>query len=119
MFSMIKFCLSFCLSFLLLSVPLNKKPLFFYLDSWAKPFTDRVFEHSKIVFWESIEDGKQFSKKVFNNSLPVSDKKHVDKVQVQSSARVKEEIPKQSNDDYTEEERSMLSRILQNEEASY
>jgi hypothetical protein len=74
MFSMIKFCLTFSLSFILLSVPVNNKPLFFHLDQWAKPFTNRVFKHSKIVFWESVEDGKQFGQQIFNNSLPKEEK---------------------------------------------
>lgn len=110
MFSMIKFCIAFCFSFLLLSLPLNKKPLFFYLDDWAKPFTSRVFKHTQIVFLESVEDGKTFGKKIFNNSLPESEStsQKGDTIQTKSSALEKDI----QNDNYTDEEKDMLSKIL-------
>lgn len=117
MFTMIKFSLSFCLSFLLLSVPLNQKPLFFYLDRWAKPFTDRVFKHSQVVFWESVQDGKKFGQKIFFNNLPDQEKKQ-DRVRVKSSATARSKESRQINDDYTEEEKNMLSRILKEESQS-
>ena len=63
MFSMIKFCITFCFCFLLMSLPINDKPLFFYLNDWASPFTTKVFKHTKMVFWESVEDSKTFGKK--------------------------------------------------------
>ena len=108
MFSMIKFCITFCFSFLLLSVPLNKKPLFFYLERWARPVTDKVFKNSTIVFWESIEDSKEFGKKIFSNSLP---KNGHDQVQTKSSSLAKED----DLDNYTDEEKLMLTRILKGE----
>ena len=112
MFGMIKFCLTFCLCFLLLTIPLRQKPLFYYLDSWAKPFTNRIFKHSRIVFWESVEDGKKFGKQIFNNSLPQSSeyKAKSDKVKMKSSATQKQE----HLDSYTDEEKEMLLQILKN-----
>lgn len=108
MFSLIKFCLTFCFSFLLLSLPLNDKPLFFYLDDWARPFTSKVFKHTQIVFLESVEDGKSFGTKIFNNSLPKSTPEHKDTIQTKSSALEKDIL----SDSYTDEEKNMLSKIL-------
>lgn len=108
MFSMIKFCFAFCFSFLLLSLPLNDKPLFFYLDDWARPFTSRVFKHTQIVFLESVEDGKSFGKKIFNNNLPKAESEQKDTIQTKSSALEKDI----QLDNYTDEEKDMLSKIL-------
>lgn len=111
MFTMIKFCFTFCFCFLLLSLPVKQKPLFYYLDTWAKPFTDRVFKHSKIVFWESVEDGKNFGKKIFNNSVPQASetKENSDQINIKSSATRKES---NHHDNYTQEEKEMLLKIL-------
>jgi len=114
MISMIKFCLTFCFCFLLLAIPLKEKPVFYYLDNWAKPFTDRVFKHSKIVFWESVEDGKEFSKKIFNNSLPQAsrDQENSDHINMKSSATQKNN----HQENYTDEEKEMLLKILKSDQ---
>jgi hypothetical protein len=111
MLTMIKFCLSFCLSFLLLSIPINNKPVFFYVARWSKPITDSVFKNSKVAFWESVKD----SKKVFYNTLPNASNSKEDKVKVQSSSRARAHEKVQVLDSYTEEEKNMLNRILKSQ----
>jgi hypothetical protein len=117
MFSMIKFTIAFCLSFVLLSIPVQKKPLFYYLNNWAAPITGEIFSQSKSVLIKGVKEGKNFSKKIFNNAKP-----DLDKISTQSSSidRVKratlETLDKESHGEYTDEERSMLSKILQTNE---
>jgi hypothetical protein len=113
MFSLIKFTIAFCLSFVLLSIPVQKKPLFYYLNDWAAPITGEIFDHSKSVLIKGVKDGKTFGKKIFNNAKP-----DLDQISIQSSSvdRAKksalETLDKDFHSDYTDEEKSMLTKIL-------
>jgi len=113
MFSLIKFTVAFCLSFVLLSIPIQRKPLFYYLNDWAAPITGEIFDNSKSVLIKGVKEGKSFGKKIFNNAKP-----DLDKISIQSSSidRVKksslETLDKENHSDYTDEEKDMLTKIL-------
>ncbi len=111
MFSMLKFLITFCVSFLLLSIPVQKKPLFYYLNKWAKPITDEVFMGSRDVLIDGVKKSKNFSQKLFNNTVPQQDE-----ISLQNSSIDKKEMLKSIEHDhgeqYTAEERDMLKKIL-------
>lgn len=114
MFAMLKFAITFCVSFLLLSIPVQEKPLFYYLNNWAKPITDEVFTGSKDVLLKGVKKSKNFSQKLFNNTVPQ------DEISLQNSSIDKKEVLKNIEHDhgehYTEEEKDMLKKILLNKE---
>lgn len=109
MFSMLKFLITFCFSFLLLSIPVQKKPLFYYLNSWAEPITNEVFSGSKDVLLEGVKKSKSFGQKIFNNTVPQKDE-----ISLQNSSLDKKEALKviDHGEDYTAEEKDMLKKIL-------
>lgn len=114
MFAMLKFMITFCVSFLLLSIPVQEKPLFYYLNRWAKPITDEVFTGSKDVLLKGVKKSKNFSQKLFNNTVPQ------DEISLQNSSIDKKEVLKNIEHDhgehYTEEEKDMLKKILLNKD---
>lgn len=111
MFAMLKFFITFCVSFLLLSIPVQKKPLFYYLNDWARPITEEVFAGSKDVLLKGVKKSKNFSQKLFNNTTPESDE-----ISLSNSSIDKKEMLKSIEHDhgehYTNEERDMLKKIL-------
>lgn len=104
--------MTFCFSFLLLSIPVQRKPLFYYLNQWASPITKEVFSESKSVILKGVKSSKAFSHKIFNNTIPDSDK-----ISIQSSSIDKKEALKNIDhgEDYTAEEKDMLKKILLNQ----
>lgn len=112
MFAMLKFFITFCVSFVLLSIPVQNKPLFYYLNDWAKPITDEVFMGSKDVLLDGVKKSKNFGQKLFNNTVPQ------DEISLQNSSIDKKEMIKKIEHDhgesYTEEEKDMLKKILLN-----
>lgn len=117
MFSMLKFLITFSISFLLLSIPVQKKPLFYYLNQWAEPITNEVFSGSKEVLLEGVKKSKTFSQKLFNNTVPKEDA-----ISLQNSSVDKNKIlddidhDHDHGEDYTAEERDMLKKILINQQ---
>ena len=113
MFSALKFMISFCFSFLLLSIPVQKKPLFFYLNQWAQPITEEIFTGSKDVLLNGVKQSKTFGKKLFNNTAPSTDN-----ISLQSSSTVKRKKTLEDIDHgeaYTAEEKDMLLNILKDQ----
>lgn len=113
MFSMLKFLISFCVSFVLLSIPVQNKPLFFYLNSWAKPITQEIFADSKDVLLKGVRQGKSFGKKLFNNTAPTIDKINLSSSSIDKGKGEVKVAPEIDHDEtYTEEEKDMLIKIL-------
>lgn len=112
MFSALKFMISFCVSFLVLSIPVQQKPLFFYLNQWAQPITEEIFSGSKDALLQGVKQSKTFGKKLFNNTAPSSDN-----ISFQSSSVTKKKTIEDidHNETYTAEEKDMLLNILKNE----
>jgi len=110
MFSALKFVISFCLSFLLLSIPVQNKPLFFYLYGWAQPITEEVFSGSKEVLLNGVKQSKNFGKKLFSNTAPSTDKISTKSSSINRSKESLEEIS--NNESFTAEEKGMLINIL-------
>lgn len=114
MFATFKFFICFCVSFVLLSIPVQRKPLFFYLNEWASPITSEIFSSSRDVILDSIQKSKKVGTKLFNNTKPGNE----DVISTQSSAV--EQLNKEVEHDfdhgetYTEEEKHMLKEILIN-----
>lgn len=111
MFSALKFLISFCVSFVVLSIPVQQKPLFYYLNRWAEPITQEIFTGSKEVLIEGVKQSKTFGKKLFNNTAPAGDD-----ISLQSSSVVKKKKTLEDihhDETYTEEEKNMLLNILQ------
>ena len=127
MFAIIKFFLAFCLSFVFLSIPIQDKPIFYYLNQWAEPITSEIFNSSKSAIIEGVKETKVISKKMFNNTKPkgdeisvtsssISHKKNKSHSHVQDIVEAEEinhEIEGiKHSDEYTDEEKNMLNNIL-------
>jgi len=115
MFSALKFLIAFCVSFVFLSIPVQNKPIFYYLNGWASPITEEIFSGSKQVLLDGVREGKTFGKKLFNNVAP-----DTDNISLQSSSVVKKNVKKvvqeiDHNETYTDEEKDMLIKILKEE----
>ena len=111
MFAMLKFLITFCFSFLLLSIPVQKKPLFYYLNQWAKPITQEVFSGSREVLLEGVKKSKNFSHKIFNNTVPQSDEISLQNSSIDKGRKKALEVI-DHGEDYTAEEKNMLKKIL-------
>lgn len=123
MFSVIKFFIAFCVSFVLLSIPIQEKPVFYYLNQWAEPITQEIFSSSKKVIIDGVKETKVISKKMFNNTKPKEDhisikSSSLDKMKISQQEledEVRDEIEGiKHSDEYTDEEKNMLNQILQN-----
>ncbi len=123
MFAVIKFFLAFCISFVLLSIPVQERPIFYYLNQWAKPITQELFNSSKSAIIDGVKETKVIGKKMFNNSIPKEDQisitsSSIDKKQSHTD-HFHEELDDEiegikHSDEYTDEEKNMLNKILQN-----
>jgi hypothetical protein len=111
MFSMLKFLITFCFSFLLLSIPVQRKPLFYYLNQWAQPITNEVFSGSKDVLLEGVKKSKSFGQKIFNNTVPQKDEISLQNSSIDKSKKQALDII-DHGEDYTAEEKDMLKKIL-------
>jgi len=109
MFSLLKFAITFSVSFLLLSIPVQRKPLFYYLNDWASPVTKEIFTGSRSVLLDGVKKGKKIGSKLFNNTIPEGDN-----LSLQSSSVDRQKVKKEiiQHPDYTDEEKDMLSKIL-------
>ncbi len=109
-----------------MSIPIQNKPIFYYLNEWAEPITQEIFSSSKSALLEGVKETKVIGKKMFNNTKP-----KVDKISVKSSSINKEdenhshfhqdEINSdlsdeiegiKHSDEFTDEEKNMLNNIL-------
>ena len=104
----IKFLFYFSLSFIILSFPIENKNVFFHLNKVAKPYTQKIFEMVGTKVETGIQKGSIFSKKLFSNTLPAEDKIK----STLSSMSKKVPIKKKMEGEYTNEEKSMLNKIL-------
>ncbi len=125
MFAVLKFFLAFCISFVLLSIPIQEKPIFYYLNQWAQPITSEIFSSSKSAIIEGVKETKVIGKKMFNNTKPKADEISVTSSSVNRSSKPKH-IQKQADeeeinheiegikhsDEFTDEEKNMLNNIL-------
>lgn len=72
---MIKFFLYFCLSFLLLSIPVEKKQLFYHLDQLTISYTRPLFEKTKNFMAKQMKNTTILGINLF----PSSKKKQLEK----------------------------------------
>jgi len=122
MFSIIKFFIAFCVSFVFLSIPIQNKPIFYYLNQWATPITSEIFTSSQKALIDGVQETKIISHKMFNNTRPKQDQISVtssslDKKKAKPSNmnhQIRDEIEGiKHSDEYTDEEKNMLNNILQ------
>ena len=120
MFSVLKFMIAFCFSFVLLSIPIQQKPMFYYLNDWASPITQEIFSSSKQALMKGVKSTKKIGNKMFNNTRPEQDKINVQSSSVNKKSRdydheLEHEIEGiKHSDEYTDEEKNMLNQILLN-----
>jgi hypothetical protein len=108
----IKFALYFGLSFLILSFPVRNRTVFYYMNDMTRPYTQEIFSDVKIKTDDGIKSTIAFGKKLFNNSRP-----NIDRVKTRNSAIKKKthrkiERTEAPHGDYTEEERELLKKVL-------
>jgi hypothetical protein len=101
---------------MILSIPLNNKPLFAHLDKFFTPYKKVLFIKIKNSTKQVITTGQQATKNLFENSTPkVFDsinstisgiKKHTNE-----SERIREEL-EYSPTDFTQEEKKLILEAL-------
>ena len=99
---LIKFAFYFATSFLLLSIPFQGDPLFYRLESMARPLTSKVFSYIVTNSSESIKNGAHITKKFFTNTIPPK----------KDSVRIKSSASQKPMGQYTREEKEFLKNIL-------
>ena len=104
----IKFILSFSLSFLILSIPVDKKPLFDHIHRVVSPMTTAFLNTLKEKIQSGFEASKRMGRKSFANTKPQRDQVH------KRPAATLREHPEDGP--YTDEERELLRRIMQQPE---
>ena len=73
MLFVLKFFLYFTLSFVILSVPIEKKPVFFYLHEWVKPYMGDFYESFSKIDNSLLKKGKILGEKIFHEPYPQKD----------------------------------------------
>lgn len=62
--------ITFFISFIILSYPINERPLFYHLSSATDSYTTIILNHVNTFFHNSIKSGKSLGKQLFSNSIP-------------------------------------------------
>lgn len=101
----IRSILWFSASFVILSVPVNKRPLFSHLSGVFGPSAQNIIDDFGDKAETTIKVGKDAIHKLFKASPEVMD--HLD---VKQSAALRNDDP---IEDYTVEERALLKNILE------
>jgi hypothetical protein len=109
MFFIIKFTLTFIASFLILSIPIQNKQLFSHIHHAFEPFTNEFVRVVKRNGQRALKETSEIGKRAFSNTKP-TDSAVKDKVSETQSSFKKAEI---FHDDYTDEEKDLLLRVLE------
>lgn len=105
-----KFIFNFSVSFILLSIPVNKKPVFSHLYDFTKPYTQRIIGFSEEAFQTIYVDVSAILKKSYSNSTPSA----LEEDSLNLSASASEEIESHA-ESYTDEEKEALKKIFQDQ----
>lgn len=70
MFKIFKFALSFSFSFIILSYPINDRPIFEHMSSVTAPYTQNVLSQINLFFGTTIQSSKKLGEQLFSNSVP-------------------------------------------------
>ena len=113
MFRLIRFTIAFSLTFIILSIPWNKKTLFYHLSSVTAPMTNMVFNSITDNAKNTINKTKDISKDLFTKSKTT----HTDRVQKTNSAIRKENkyykpYAEQVREEISHEDREQLNKII-------
>ena len=111
MFTLLKSSLTFVICYLLLTVPLNDRPLFYHLHEKTSPYTN------KIIFFmiEKAKTSVYSAKKLFINSNPALNEDTVNSKysSVAKKIKKKEDLEKDLPlDSYTVEEEELIKKLI-------
>ena len=90
-FSFLKYSLAFFIFFVMLSIPLNDKPLFNHLNDITHPLTKSILNKVERQTLSALSTLKDFGKKLFSNATPT----YSDSISVKKSA-ISRNIPRKS-----------------------
>jgi hypothetical protein len=65
-----KFLVFFSFSYLILTIPIQNRGLFFYLEEFTHPYTNLLFESMQELFSQLQKDVSHFGHQLFSNSTP-------------------------------------------------
>ena len=102
MISIFKYLISFAASFIILSIPVQDKPLFDHFSKIFEPYTKSIFSSIKYETKVGFEKSKELGKKYIVDMMEDNVKKRV----------LKPLDKKISSETFTVEERELLNRIL-------
>lgn len=108
MFTFMKFIMTFTFSFLILSIPIKNDHLFTHIHEATRPFTAEFMNIVRRNTQQAVQETSEIGRRAFTNTRPVQEAVN-DKVNETRSSFKKQEI---FHDDYTDEERDLLMRVL-------
>ncbi|GAB4010831.1 MAG: hypothetical protein Fur0010_04160 [Bdellovibrio sp.] len=108
---LIRFPFYFAFSFLILSIPISGKPVFDHLTLSISPIVHSTV--SKLKSWGqgALKDTKAITSKAINNIKPEQDE-----VKSSLSATKSDKIEDSGQENYTQEEKELLLKILNESE---
>ena len=108
MITILKYCLALFLFMCVLTVEVNDRPIFSHLYKVISPATTYVQDSVEGLFKKSVAGTKEYSKKLFDNSVP----KVKDSVDSKLSGRAKKVA--EPLEKVTEEDRRKLDQLIKN-----
>lgn len=105
---LLRFIFNFTISFILLSVSINKRPIFSHIYDLTKPYTQKMIGFSEETLNSIYIDVSAIVRKSFSNSTPNA----LEEDSLSLSASASEEIEAHA-ESYTDEEKEALKSIFQ------
>ena len=103
---LVKFLVYFVISFGILCIPLSNRPLFTYLHKFTAPMWSDI----KQTTTNGIRNTQKLGHKMFSDAVPTND------ILGETSSAPTRDLKhdKAPDDTYTQEERALLNKILEN-----
>jgi hypothetical protein len=109
LFKPIKYALFFFISYLLLSFPVNQKPLFSHLYNFSRHATQPVYGFAIHQVERAFENAKELTKKLFFNAKP---NLNMSSHNIKQAEKIIEIQDDPELEQITDHEREMLTQLL-------
>lgn len=114
----IRFFFYSSISFVLLSIPVNKKPMFYYVSSFTAPILRPIFNSTHQAISSVIDEGASIGKQLFSgSSTPRGDKKvFADRVHTKLAAPKKNKKPSKNrglSHDVSNQDKETIKSLFQ------
>lgn len=110
-FSLIRWAISFTVFYIILCIPVKEMTLFNYIHQYTHPYTKKILGQAKVIGQKGIDKSLDFGKQLFQNSTPETG----DEVKRKDAASKRDDNKNTFNEKYSEEEKALLKKILDNQ----